>query len=175
MKPWMIFAGLAAAVIVAVAFFMTSDKQSASTVAAKPSEQEKKMDWPAQQAAFLAENIKKPGWAATPSGIQYTVLKAGDGTTPKPAPGSEVTVHYEGKLINGEIFDSSYARNEKISFGLNQVIPGWQQGVPMMRVGEVWEFVIPSNLAYGDRGTGPIPGGSVLIFKIELLEAKTPA
>ena len=175
MKPWMIFGALAVVIVAAVAFFMTNEKQSGSTVAVAPVGQEQKMDWPAQQAAFLAENIKKPGWQATPSGIQYVVLKASDGTKPKPAPGSEVTVHYEGRLVNGEVFDSSYARNETISFPLDGVIQGWQEGVPMMRVGEVWEFAIPANLGYGSRGTGPIPGGSVLIFKIELFEAKTPA
>ena len=175
MKPWMMVAALALVIAGAVAFFMTSGTQSGSTVSVTPVEQEKTMDWPSQQAAFMAENIKKPGWQATPSGIQYIVLKAGDGTTPKPAPGSEVTVHYEGRLINGEIFDSSYARNEKISFPLDGVIQGWQEGVPMMRVREVWEFAIPANLGYGNRGTGGIPGGSVLIFKIELFEAKTPA
>jgi len=172
MKIWMILG--AAAVIAAAAFLMLNRPQPSSNVAVESVEQQP-MSWAEEQAAYMEENIKKPGWQATASGIQYTVLKAGDGTTPKPAPGSEVEVHYEGKLINGDVFDSSYARNEPISFPLNGVIPGWQEGVPLMRVGETWEFVIPADLAYGDGGVGPIPGGSALIFKIELLKAMTPA
>ena len=132
-------------------------------------------DWATAQTAFMAENIKQSGWQAMDNGMQYKVLTAVDGDGVKPAPGSDVTVHYEGRLIDGKVFDSSYARNEPASFPLSGVIRGWQDGVPMMKVGETWEFAIPANLAYGDRGVGPIPGGSTLIFKIELLEADTPA
>ncbi|MBM3513516.1 MAG: FKBP-type peptidyl-prolyl cis-trans isomerase [Alphaproteobacteria bacterium] len=132
-------------------------------------------DWASQQTAFLAENAKKPGWKSTPSGLQYNVLKAGDGKTPRPAPGSEVTVHYEGKLITGKLFDSSYERNEPATFPLSGVIFGWQEGVPLMRVGEVFEFAIPANLGYGDRALPSIPAQSVLMFKVELLKAHTPA
>ncbi len=131
-------------------------------------------DYAAVQEAFLAENIKKPDWKATGSGLQYHVLKTGDASAPKPAPGSVVKVHYEGTLIDGTVFDSSFARGEPISFPLSNVIAGWQEGVPMMRVGETWEFAIPAGLAYGADSAGPIPGGSTLIFKVELLEAKTP-
>jgi FKBP-type peptidyl-prolyl cis-trans isomerase len=92
----------------------------------------------------------------------------------KPAPGSEVTINYEGRFIDGRVFDKS-PPGQPVTFPLTQLIPGWQEGVPMMRVGEKWEFAIPSNLAYGDRSTGPIPGGSTLLFTIELLNAKTPA
>jgi FKBP-type peptidyl-prolyl cis-trans isomerase len=132
-------------------------------------------DWPAAQAAYLAANVARPGWQASASGLQYTVLQSGDGKSPRPAPGSEVTVHYEGRLIDGQVFDSSYARNEPATFPLSGVIRGWQEGVPLMRVGEVWEFAIPAALGYGSRGAGPIPPGSALIFKIELLDAATPA
>ena len=93
----------------------------------------------------------------------------------KPAQGSEVTVHYEGTLIDGTVFDSSYARNEPATFPLSNVIRGWQEGVPMMKVGEVWNFAIPPGLGYGARNVGPIPANSVLLFKIELLKAPTPA
>ena len=127
------------------------------------------------QAAFLTENLKNPEWKATDSGLQYRVLKAVEGAAAKPAPGSEVTVQYEGRLINDKVFDSSYARNEPATFPLSNVIRGWQEGVPLMKVGETFEFAIPAALAYGDRGTGPIPGGATLLFKIELLSAKTPA
>ncbi|MCB2106672.1 MAG: FKBP-type peptidyl-prolyl cis-trans isomerase [Rhodobacteraceae bacterium] len=132
-------------------------------------------DWASEQQAFLTENIKKSGWVAMDNGMQYTVLKAVEGAGVKPARGSSVTVHYEGRLTNGEIFDSSYARDEPATFPLSGVIKGWQEGVPLMKVGEIWEFAIPANLAYGERGVGPIPGGSTLIFKIELLEAPTAA
>lgn len=131
-------------------------------------------DWKSKQQAFLAENGKKPGWTTTASGLQYRVIQEGDSKT-KPAPGSEVTVHYEGKLITGEVFDSSIARNEPATFPLNGVIQGWGEGVPLMSVGSVYEFAIPANLAYGERDLGSIPPGSTLIFKVQLLEAKTPA
>lgn len=175
MKPWMIIAVVAVAALGVVLYFTTTNRAPDTASAPQPSAQEAKMDWPTQQATYLADNIKKPGWQATASGIQYTVLKAGDGTGPKPAPGSEVTVHYEGRLIDGRVFDSSYARNEPMTFPLSGVILGWQEGVPLMRVGETYEFLIPANLAYGDRSVSIIPGGSALIFKIELLAAKTPA
>ena len=124
------------------------------------------------QTEFLAANVKKPGWKATPSGLQYFVEKAvKDGG--KPAPGSAVTVHYEGRFIDGKIFDSSYERKEPATFPLTNVIQGWQEGVPMMKVGETWQFAIPSDLAYGPNGRSSIPGGSTLLFKIELLSGQT--
>jgi FKBP-type peptidyl-prolyl cis-trans isomerase FkpA len=126
------------------------------------------------QQQFLADNIKKQGWKATTSGLQYRVIKAVK-EGPRPAAGSPVTVHYEGTLIDGKKFDSSYDRQEPATFPLANVIPGWQEGVPMMREGETWEFAIPSDLAYGDRAAGPIPGGSTLIFKVRLLWVATPA
>jgi FKBP-type peptidyl-prolyl cis-trans isomerase len=132
-------------------------------------------DWASKQASFLVDNGKKAGWKTTPSGLQYTVLKPGDAKKPKPAPGSEVTVHYEGRLIDGKVFDSSYARNEPATFPLSGVIYGWQEGVPLMRVGEVFEFAIPAALGYGDRDLGDIPPNSALLFKVELLVARTPA
>ena len=145
-------------------------------VAAAPSAAPEENTYEAAQAAFLADNIKKPGWKATSSGLQYHVLKAvDDPAAPKPEPGSVVTVNYEGTMIDGKVFDSSYQRGEPISFPLTNVIEGWQEGVPMMKVGETWEFAIPSDLAYGPANAGPIPAGSALIFKIELLKANTPA
>ncbi len=127
----------------------------------------------AAQKAFLAENLKKPDWKATPSGLQYHPIKKAAADAAQPPAGATVTVHYEGKFTDGKVFDSSYARKEPATFPLGGVIRGWQEGVPLMHVGETWEFAIPSDLAYGDMGRPPqIPGGSTLIFKIELLDVK---
>lgn len=122
----------------------------------------------AKGTAFLAENAKKPGIKTTASGLQYEVLKEGTGA--QPVATDQVSVNYEGTLIDGTVFDSSYARNEPVTFPLNQVIGGWTEGVQLMKVGSVYKFYIPSNLAYGENGAGPIPPNSVLIFKIELLK-----
>lgn len=118
-------------------------------------------------AAFLDENGKREGVNTTESGLQYEVLNQGDGAMPTDT--SKVTVHYEGTLVDGTVFDSSYERGEPISFPLSGVIPGWTEGVQLMPVGSTYKFYIPSNLGYGPRGQGPIPANSVLIFKIELL------
>ncbi len=118
--------------------------------------------------AYLVDNAKKDGVTVTASGLQYRVLEAGQGDSPKAT--DTVRVHYEGRLISGEVFDSSYARGEPVSFPLNGVIPGWSEGVQLMSPGAKFEFTIPSALAYGSSGTGPIPPNSVLVFDVELLE-----
>ena len=120
--------------------------------------------------AFLNENKQKKGVKVTASGLQYSVLKQGDGASPKKT--DTVKVHYHGTLINGEVFDSSVKRGEPAQFPVNRVIPGWTEALQMMKVGDKWQLVIPSDLAYGDRGTpgGPIGPGAVLIFDVELLE-----
>ncbi|WPC75661.1 FKBP-type peptidyl-prolyl cis-trans isomerase [Vibrio porteresiae] len=123
----------------------------------------------AKGQAFLAENAKKEGIVTTASGLQYEVLQPGTGTE-HPKATSKVKVHYEGKLLDGTVFDSSYKRNEPIVFGLNQVIKGWTEGVQLMVVGEKTRFYIPSNLAYGKTGSGPIPPAATLIFDVELLD-----
>lgn len=117
--------------------------------------------------AFLQENKKKDGVVELPSGLQYKVISPGTGA--KPGPDDEVTVNYEGKLIDGKIFDSSYERNEPVKFPLNAVIKGWTEGLQLMSTGSVYELYIPPSLGYGDKTTGPIPGGSTLIFKVELI------
>jgi FKBP-type peptidyl-prolyl cis-trans isomerase len=118
---------------------------------------------------FLAENAKKPGVKQTASGLQYEVLVEGQGE--KPVETSTVKVHYEGFLLNGRIFDSSRSRGEPTQFGLNQVIKGWTEGVQLMPVGSKYKFYIPYQLAYGEQGAGAdIPGGSTLIFEVELIE-----
>jgi FKBP-type peptidyl-prolyl cis-trans isomerase FkpA len=120
--------------------------------------------------AFLEENGRREGVTTTASGLQYEVITLGDG--PMPTETSTVSVFYEGTLIDGTIFDSSYDSGDTISFPLNGVIPGWTEGLQLMPVGSTYKFYIPSNLAYGERATGPIPGNSTLIFKVELLEVK---
>ena len=118
---------------------------------------------------FLVANAKKEGVKVTESGLQYKVIKAGEGATPKPT--SKVTTHYEGKLINGTVFDSSYKRGAPATFGVNQVIPGWTEALQLMKEGDQWELYIPSKLAYGERGAGADIGpNSTLIFKIELIK-----
>ena len=116
---------------------------------------------------FLAANKKKPGVVALPSGVQYKVIKEGNGPMPKDT--SMVKVQYEGKTIDGKVFDSSYKRGEPISLRANQVIKGWTEALVHMPVGSVWEVYIPQNLAYGEREQGQIKPFSVLIFKIELV------
>jgi FKBP-type peptidyl-prolyl cis-trans isomerase len=118
-------------------------------------------------ALFLKANKDKEGVKETPSGLQYKVEKEGSGNNPKPT--DTVKVHYHGSLITGEVFDSSLQRGEPISFPLNQVIPGWTEGVQLMNVGAKYKFFIPADLAYGDSPVGTIPSGSTLIFDVELL------
>ena len=127
--------------------------------------------------AYLEANKNKEGVKSTESGIQYKVLKEGKGEQPKKE--NEVSVHYEGKLIDGTVFDSSYKRGEPVNFPLTRVIPGWTEILQLMPTGSTWEVVIPSELAYGSQARPTIPANSVLIFKIELLsikkEEKAPA
>ena len=118
--------------------------------------------------AFLAANKSKPGVRTTASGLQYKVLRQGSGPTPQPT--DQVRVHYKGTLLDGTKFDSSYDRGEPATFGLNQVIPGWSEGVALMPVNSKYEFWIPSNLAYGPNGQPPIGANSTLHFEVELLE-----
>lgn len=118
--------------------------------------------------AFLAENKSKPGVQVTESGLQYRVERAGNGATPTAS--DVVRVHYKGTLLNGETFDSSYDRGEPAEFGLAQVIPGWSEGVQLMKVGSKYTFWIPAELAYGEAGGGPIPANAMLTFEVELME-----
>ena len=116
---------------------------------------------------FLAENGRRPGVVTTSSGLQYEVITEGTGA--KPSANNTVRVHYEGTLINGTVFDSSYARGEPIEFPLNGVIPGWTEGVQLMSEGSTYRLFIPSELGYGGYATAGIPANSALIFKVELI------
>lgn len=120
--------------------------------------------------AFLAGNASKEGVEVTESGLQYQVLQAGDG--PRPSADDVVRVHYEGTLLDGETFDSSHARGEPSVIPLQQVVPGWQEGIALMPVGSKYRFWIPSALAYGEQGTpdGPIGPNATLVFEVELLD-----
>ena len=129
-------------------------------------------DYRAAQKKYLADNEKRPGWHKTESGLEYHTIKSASGAWPWYPQRSVVTVNYEGRLIDGQVFDSSYQRGQPATFNLSKLIKGWQEGIPLMRVGETWEFAIPADLAYGDKGVGPIRGGSTLLFKIELLDTK---
>ena len=135
------------------------------------SELEEKIAGEAKAAgeAFLAENAKREGVKVTESGLQYEVLEATIGQKPKAT--DKVRVHYEGTLIDGTVFDSSYKRGEPADFGLNQVIPGWTEGVQLMKEGAKYRFTIPYLLAYGEQGAGAsIPPFSTLVFDVELIK-----
>lgn len=118
--------------------------------------------------AFLDKNSQADGVQSTATGLQYQVLESGTGST-HPTATDRVRVHYHGTLIDGTVFDSSVDRDEPISFGLNQVIPGWTEGLQLMVVGEKTRLFIPSKLAYGNRAAGEIQPGSTLLFDVELI------
>lgn len=120
---------------------------------------------------FLTENGKKENVVTLPSGLQYEVLREGNGRRPQAT--DQVECHYEGTLINGQVFDSSYRRGETATFGLNQVIKGWTEGLQLMQEGAKYRFFIPYNLAYGEQGAGQsIPPYAALIFDVELIKVK---
>ncbi|MGH8267811.1 MAG: FKBP-type peptidyl-prolyl cis-trans isomerase [Steroidobacteraceae bacterium] len=123
-------------------------------------------------ARFLANNAKKPGVLTTASGLQYQVLNAGSGESPRPS--DEVSVNYRGALLDGTEFDSSYKRGGPASFQVNRVIPGWTEALQLMKPGAKFKLFIPPQLAYDLKSRPPIPPGSLLLFDVELLSVKTP-
>jgi len=126
----------------------------------------------AEGTEYLAANKDKEGVITLDSGLQYKVLRRGDGDS-HPTPDSSCECHYEGKLIDGTVFDSSYARGSPTSFAPNQVIKGWTEAMQLMVEGDQWEMYIPAELGYGDSGSPPkIPGGSMLVFKMEIITIK---
>jgi len=150
--------------------YMQSFQQEAMA-AQQQAQQKKGEEAKAKGEAFLAENAERDSVSVTESGLQYMVLRAGDG--PSPAATDTVKVHYEGRLLSGKIFDSSYQRGEPIEFPLNNVIRGWTEGVQLMKKGAKYRFFIPSDLAYGPRGAGQDIGpNETLIFDVELLDVK---
>ena len=131
-------------------------------------------NWEAGQAAYLTWSGARRGWTTTDSGLQYRRVGRAHPEGEQPTATDTVRVHYRGTFIDGREFDSSYARNEPAEFPLNRVIPGWTEGVALMREGEAFDFVLPGDLAYGPRGAGggEIPPNSALLFRVELLEVK---
>jgi len=146
------------------------------SMSAKQMESKKKLTAENEKAgkAFLADNKKKPGVKVTASGLQYEVIKEGNPNGKQPTLESTVKVHYEGKLLNGNIFDSSIQRGEPIEFPLNNVIVGWKEGLQLMKEGAKYKLYIPANLAYGEQEMpgGQIPPNSTLVFDVELIEVK---
>lgn len=120
--------------------------------------------------AFLEENARRDEVTTTDSGLQYMVLEEGDPNAPSPSETDTVNVHYHGTLVDGTVFDSSVERGEPVSFPLNEVIPGWTEGLQLMQVGDKFRFFIPPELAYGESGAGPIGPNATLIFDVELLD-----
>jgi len=119
---------------------------------------------------YMEENAEREGVETLPSGVQYEVVRSGPADGLKPSPGDEVKVHYEGKLADGEVFDSSYERGVPAAMPLAGLIPAWLEVLPMMRPGDEWIITVPPEMGYGESGQGPIPPNSVLIFRIELID-----
>lgn len=154
--------------LVALGACATKPAAPTEIVYAGPATQE---NWEAGQIAYTAWNAQQRGWTTTASGLQYRLVGKANKSGTQPVAADTVKVHYRGTFIDGREFDSSYSRNEPASFPLNRVIKGWTEGVALMRTGETYEFVIPSDLAYGDRWVGgKIPANSTLKFTVELLE-----
>lgn len=125
--------------------------------------------WHNHQALYLIQLPAADGWQSTASGLRYRKVRGGEAGAASPAATDTVTIHYVGRLLDGTEFDSSVARGEPATFPLPRLIRGWQEGVPLMSVGDTYEFAIPYHLAYGPVGRAPIPGGATLLFTVELL------
>jgi FKBP-type peptidyl-prolyl cis-trans isomerase len=130
------------------------------------------VDQSAAAKAFLANNAKQPGVVVLPDGLQYKIVHSGPATGNKPHLNDEVKVNYEGKLIDGKVFDSSYERGQPAAMPLKGLVKAWQEALQMMRPGDVWMLYVPPELGYGAEGAGggQIPGGAALVFKIELID-----
>ena len=120
--------------------------------------------------AFMAKTAKEPGVVTLPNGLEYKIVHSGPATGMKPHLQDEVKIMYEGKLIDGTVFDSSYERGQPAAFPLKQLVPAWQQALPLMRPGDEWILYVPPKLGYGSEGNEKIPPGSALIFRIELID-----
>ena len=127
-------------------------------------------DQSAQAKSFLAKNATEPGVHVLPDGLQYKVVRSGPAAGLRPQPGDEVKVNYEGKLVDGTVFDSSYQRGVPADMPLKGLIKGWQEALSLMRPGDEWILYVPPNLAYGEQGAGGvIPPNAALVFRIELI------
>lgn len=146
----------------------TAEEKKTPVVAKTENKKNTKEEYKMAQTKFLEDYATKDGVQKTDSGLLYTIANSGDAAGKSPVATDEVTVHYAGRLIDGTEFDSSYKRGETIEFPLNRVIPGWTEILQLMKPGDKWEVVIPSDLGYGDQESGPIPAGSTLVFDIEL-------
>jgi len=124
---------------------------------------------PSADAGFLASNAKAAGVITLPSGLQYKIVHSGPATGSRPGPADEVKVNYEGKLVNGTVFDSSFQRGEPADLPLQGLIPGWVEALQLMRPGDEWMLYVPPELGYGANSPDPIPPNSVLVFRIQLL------
>ena len=162
MKAALLFAALLATV-------------SASAQAPEPAQPQRSADWHNRQLLYLLGLKPADGWQTTAGGLRWRRVKSGEPGAPHPTPTDTVTIHYAGRFVDGTEFDSSIARGEPATFPLPRLIKGWQEGVPLMAVGDRFELAIPWQLAYGARGKGPIPGGATLLFTIELIAIAPPA
>jgi len=119
---------------------------------------------------FLTKNAQQPGVVTLPSGLQYKVLHAGEAKGPTPKAGDVIKVNYEGALTSGQVFDSTFTPGRKpMIMQLDRLVPAWMEAVPLMHVGDEWTLYVPPALGYGDEGAGPIPPGSILVFRMQLL------
>jgi FKBP-type peptidyl-prolyl cis-trans isomerase FklB len=123
----------------------------------------------AAAAEFLARNAREAGIKVLPSGLQYKVVKAGDAAGPSPKVGDVIKVNYEGALPTGQVFDSTFQRGRPMLMALRDLVPAWMEALPLMHAGDEWVLYVPPELGYGDEGAGPIPPGSVLVFRLQLL------
>ena len=172
LRIWKLTPTLALAALLAAcsppAETQSAETESAETQSAEMAEEKAEPATPlAAGKAFLAENGKREGVTTTASGLQYEVLASGDGPSPKRT--DTVTAHYHGTLIDGRVFDSSVEKNRPFTTRVDGVIMGWQEVLPLMRVGDKWKVFIPSELAYGEHGAGTIGAHETLIFEMELL------
>jgi FKBP-type peptidyl-prolyl cis-trans isomerase FkpA len=151
-----------------VALFVAAMPALVAAQAPEPAAVERDADYHNRQNLYLYGLKSSDGWLQTASGLRYRKVKDGAGDE-RPSPTDTVTIHYAGRFIDGAEFDSSVTRGEPATFPLPRLIKGWQEGVPLMDVGDTYEFAIPYHLAYGPKGRGPIPGGATLLFTIELI------
>jgi FKBP-type peptidyl-prolyl cis-trans isomerase FkpA len=169
-QHWKWIAAAALAVIALPAPLFAQDDQSfePERESAAPKDLSQDAAWLNQQMLALAKLHWQDGWRVLPGGIRIRPI-SGDGSGPHPSVSDVIKLNYEGRLTDGTVFDSSFARGEPEIFPLNQLVRGWQMAVPQMGVGDTAEIAIPAEYAYGPRGKGPIPAGATLFFKIELL------